>query len=106
MTKGKAVNLYQVINDFISCDLGENTYAYAKLRIELRKHYSEYKELYKELKKQAKTDDAFKNLIDTWAEEESEINAQVLTFENVVDLCVLNKVHGSIQDELITLLTK
>lgn len=102
MTKREALTIYYSIKDFKSGDMEKDMlYAYAKLRVELRKIATAFEEFKEEL---GDSKGAEETLL-KYLKEEVDIESK-LSFETIVDLCVHNDAVGEIQDILLNFLCK
>lgn len=118
MKKAEALNLYGGIKEFKNGDMDKETlYPFIKLRMKMNKLAEEFESVKEEFMNQTKPDgfkegddvtewnSAYQPLIFKWLNEEFEVEP-VFTFEEAVDYCVYNDAVGSLQDEIIKLLSK
>ena len=118
MTKAEAINLYNGIKEYKNGNMDRETlYPFIKLRLKLKELADEFEVVRNEFTEQTKPEDIkegddttewnnnFQHLILKWLNEEFEAEP-VFTFEEAVDYCVANDSVGSLQDEIIRLLSK
>ena len=118
MTKAEALNLYNGIKEYKNGNMDRETlYPFIKLRLKLKELADEFEIVRNEFTEQTKPKDIkegddttkwnndFQHLILKWLNEEFEVEP-VFTFEEAVDYCIENNSVGSLQDEIVRLLSK
>lgn len=111
MTREQAINLYMAIQDYRAGEMGEKLYPYAMLRLKLKEVTSEYYKVREEITTQTKDKDKakwknnFQVNIGKWLDETAFEPDKIFTMREALAYCQHNDVQGSIQDEIIKLLT-
>ena len=120
LSRGEVVSLYSAIRDIKSGNLDkEAMVAYVLLRVKLKGIYDDFEKARAEISEQTKpagwkegdpvTDwnKSFLDIMQKWLDEETDINAKVLTTDSCVSLITSNpNLPGSVGDVIMMFLNK
>ena len=113
MTRKQAVELYSVLRELKNGSMNkESLVAFILMRMKLKSVFDEFEKARQEISEQTKPEDwkdgddsaewnaSFQPVIEKWLSEEVEINTNVLSASDLVDIISKNELTGGIQDFL------
>ena len=120
LSRGEVVSLYSAIRDIKNGNLDkEEMVAYVLLRVKLKGIYDDFEKARAEISEQTKPagwkegdsviewNKSFLDIMQKWLDEETDINAKVLTTDSCVSLITSNPdLPGSIGDVIMMFLNK